>query len=397
MGLFPLLISTRVSRNNIIFLKEKILNYLLEECDLHLLTELYRWTFSINDEASAVVSIIKDFTQELFDKKVNAIFNKKDTEEFVLYLNLCLQKHFVDITATIRKTICSFIIEKIDTISSFEAIRPFFLLFTDTEKSELFANVINKIIHYDTNIASPSISEHFLHNKDLLKGITITDNALMYQIAIASITESSYAQHKKKIFDAMYSLLNHSLTFTYLPIFFDMFTALLSLLRMKVDDDRILFPSKDVITVVFDLFSAFYDKYERHVLKDKSNETIVTIYMNFVKCFIRPYYNPFVLFTVKFVDEEDDAFVNDVEIVELYRTMNNILLSIIDKAINFFNSTGRKEILQSLYDYSNDYHTYLSEMKTCKKFFPQQLNRPMLSLSLPHQRNFFKYLHCYFT
>ena len=111
MGLFSLLISTRVSRNNIIFLKEKILNYLLEECDLHLLTELYRWTFSINDEASAVVSIIKDFTQELFVKKVNAIFNKKDTEEFVLYLNLCLQKHFVDITATIRKTICSFIIE----------------------------------------------------------------------------------------------------------------------------------------------------------------------------------------------------------------------------------------------------------------------------------------------
>ena len=93
--------------------------------------------------------------------------------------------------------------------------------------------------------------------------------------------------------------------------------------------------------------------------------------MNFVKCFIRPYYNPFVLFTVKFVDEEDDAFVNDVEIVELYRTMNNILLSIIDKAINFFNSTGRKEILQSFYDYSNDYHTYLSEMKTRKKFFPQ--------------------------
>lgn len=93
---------------------------------------------------------------------------------------------------------------------------------------------------------------------------------------------------RKKIFDLMHCLLNHSLS---LPFFFDIFTALLSLLRMRVEEENIVFPSNDVITVVFALFSAFYDKYERCVLKDKNSDAILTIYTSMVKCFIRPYYN----------------------------------------------------------------------------------------------------------
>ena len=195
MGLFPLLISARVSGKNLKFLKEKVLKYLIDEFNLNLITEVYRWTFLINDNASTVISVINDFTQELFDKKVDAICKEKEKEKFIANLNLCLRKHFVDISDTIRKKICLFIIDKIDTFSSFDTIRPFFQLFTEKDKNSIFVNVIDKIIQYDKAFTSPAISAHFLLKKDLLNGMKITDSAILYHTAIASLTESSYAFH----------------------------------------------------------------------------------------------------------------------------------------------------------------------------------------------------------
>ena len=233
------------------------------------------------------------------------------------------------------------------------------------------------MINYDDTISNQILSRHFFINSNVLKGIRLNnlDNiTLMFDLLINTMTEFSLLNNKKAIIDLMYLLLNQRETDIFLPIFFRILKCLLSFLRVKVDNNtnELLFPSKELLKISFELYSTFYITYERYIFtSNENNDKLITfIYIELLKCFIQPYYNPFILFNKHFIMEETlFNHLIDIETIELYRAYSKVLHSIIEKVHNYV-KLGRKhqkEMISTLLNYINSSSVYKQELRKFKK------------------------------
>lgn len=150
MGLFPLLISEKASQKDIIYLKDKILHYLLaikydNDFNLKIITDLYKWTLSL-DKQSKVLTVINEFTIQLVNTKIDEIFNNNNKEEFIINLNNSINSSMIDIRSTIRNKIVQFIKNKVlhNEISSYNSLKVFEVMFNnDKKKNSFFFPFIN--------------------------------------------------------------------------------------------------------------------------------------------------------------------------------------------------------------------------------------------------------------